>query len=110
MAATVRTIRAGDGAALARIWLENARYDVERFRYLAPYVETRAHVEALGTADAFQRRGLATALVEAVEAWARRRGATQISATTYAASEVSTPFWERRMGYRRRGVTFVKRL
>lgn len=57
MAATVRTVRAGDGAALARIWLENARYDVERFRYLAPDVETRAHVEALGTADAFHGNG-----------------------------------------------------
>lgn len=158
----VRPARPGDGAALGRIWLENARYYVDRFpddfrlpaedglaerferpvdgdaallvaevggrvaayayvrlsppepdaayQYLAPYAETRAHVEALGTGDAFQRRGLATRLVEACERWARERGATRISATTYAASEVSIPFWEERMGYGRRGITFVKRL
>jgi GNAT superfamily N-acetyltransferase len=34
----------------------------------------RVHVEALGTANAFQRQGLATQLVEAVEAWAREQG------------------------------------
>ena len=113
MEPTVRPVAPGDGAALARIWLENARYYAERFpddfrvpdehglaewfeenavpddavffvaeadgvvgafayarlsrpaadarfQYLAPYVETRAHVEALGTGDALQRRGLAT--------------------------------------------------
>lgn len=81
-----------------------------RFQMLAPYVEIRAHVEALGTGDSFRRRGLATALVEACEAWARSHGAVQVSATTYLASEVSVPFWESRMGYGRRGVTFVKRL
>jgi len=159
----VRPVAPGDGAALARIWLDNARYYAERFpadfrvpdedglaewfedepvpndavvfvaeldgevgafayarlsrpgagarfQMLAPYVETRAHVEALGTADAFARQGLATALVRACEAWASSHGAAQISATTYLASEVSVPFWEARMGYRRRGVTFVKRL
>jgi GNAT superfamily N-acetyltransferase len=82
----------------------------DTFQMLAPYVETRTHVEALGTGDAFQRRGLATALVEACEAWAFASGAVQITATTYLCSEVSIPFWERRMGYSRRGVTFVKRL
>ena len=158
----IRPARAGDGPALARIWLENARYYVDRFpadfrlpeadglaerferpvdedaiflvaeldgavgayafariarpdeearfQYLAPYAENRAHVEALGTGDAHLRRGLATRLVEACEAWARERGAVRISATTYAASEVSVPFWEERMGYERRGITFVKRL
>ncbi|TML73216.1 MAG: GNAT family N-acetyltransferase, partial [Actinobacteria bacterium] len=40
----------------------------------------RVHVEVLGTADAFQRQGLATQLVEAVEAWAREHGARFISA------------------------------
>ena len=34
----------------------------------------RVHVEALGTAIAFQRQGLATQLVEAVETWAREQG------------------------------------
>jgi GNAT superfamily N-acetyltransferase len=77
---------------------------------LADYPYRRVHVEALGTASAFQRRGLATALIEAVEAWAREKGARAISAETYLQSPVSIPFWERRMGYRRRSVKFTKHL
>lgn len=77
---------------------------------LADYPYRRVHVEALGTAEAFQRRGLATQLVEAVEAWARERGARAISAETYLDSPVSIPFWEDRMGYGRRSVKFTKRL
>jgi GNAT superfamily N-acetyltransferase len=159
----IRPARRGDGVGLARIWLENARYYVERFpsdfrvpdedglaeffdvpmadddaialvaevngevaafayarvsrpddharfQYLAPYVETRGYIEALGTGDAYQRRGLATLLVEACEAWAFERGATQMGTATYLASELSIPFWEQRMGYSRRGVNLVKRL
>jgi GNAT superfamily N-acetyltransferase len=77
---------------------------------LADYPYRRVHVEALGTADGYQRRGLATQLVEAVEAWARERGVRAISAETYLDSPASIPFWERRMGYRRRSVKFTKRL
>jgi len=162
----VRAARPGDGAALARAWLDNARYYVERFpddfripdenglaewfeaglaqpltasevhlvatvdgavgafvyaqlsvpdedaarQMLADYPYPRVHVEALGTANAFQRRGLATLLVEAVEAWAREHGARAISADTYLQSPVSIPFWEERMGYRRRSVRLTKRL
>ena len=70
----------------------------------------RVHVETLGTATAFQRQGLATRLVEAVEVWAREQGARVISAGTYLGSPVAVPFWEHRMGYRRRSVIFAKRL
>ncbi|MEN3341069.1 MAG: hypothetical protein V7644_473 [Actinomycetota bacterium] len=166
MSLEVRSARRGDGAALARVWLDNARYYVGRFpddfrlpdqaglaewfeaklamppsaselhlvavadgsvgafayarltepegdasrQMLADHPYPRVHVEALGTADRFQRRGLATSLVEAVEAWARERGARTISAETYLQSPVSIPFWEERMGYRRRSVKLTKRL
>jgi GNAT superfamily N-acetyltransferase len=70
----------------------------------------RVHVEALGTADAFQRQGLATRLVEAVETWAREQGARIITAGTYVESPVAIPFWEERMGYRRQSVILAKRL
>jgi GNAT superfamily N-acetyltransferase len=162
----VRAARSGDGARLARIWLDNAGYYVGLFpddfrepdeaglvdwfetllarprveselplvavangtvaafvyarltepdehanrQMLSDYPHRRVHVGALGTADVFQRRGLATQLVESVEAWARERGARAISAETYLDSPVSIPFWERRMGYRRRSVKFTKRL
>ena len=70
----------------------------------------RVDVEALGTANAFQRQGLATELVEAVEAWGREQGARIISAGTYLESPVAIPFWEQRMGYQRRSVILAKRL
>jgi ribosomal protein S18 acetylase RimI-like enzyme len=77
---------------------------------LADRPHRRVHVETLGTANAFQRQGLATQLVDAVEAWAREQGARVISAGTYLHSPVAIPFWERRMGYRRRSVILAKRL
>lgn len=166
MTVEVRAARSGDGDALARVWLDNARYYVGLFpgdfrmpaetglaewfeaqlarprspaevhlvavvdgtvgafayarltepdehasrQMLADYPYRRVHVEALGTADAFRRRGLATTLVDAVEAWAREQGARAISAETYLESPVSIPFWEQRMGYRRRSVKLTKRL
>lgn len=162
----VRAAQPGDGAGLARVWLENASYYallfpddfripdqdglaewwdalldrpgsaselrlvavvdgvVAAFVYarlsdpdedaaremLADRLYRRVHVEGLGTASAFQRQGLATRLVEAVEAWAREHGARMISAGTYLESPVAVPFWEQRMGYRRRSVMLAKRL
>jgi GNAT superfamily N-acetyltransferase len=114
--ALIREQRPGDGRALASIWLDNARSYVERFPedFRLPDEDGLAEffrdVEALGTATAYQGRGLATLLVERCETWARERGATQISTSTYLASEVSVPFWERRMRFRRKGVNLVKRL
>lgn len=162
----IRAARPGDGAGLARIWLENAGYYVERFPEdfrmpdedgltewlegllgrehseetlwlvaevddeVAGYVfavlhppdedarfqmlpdreVTRLWIEALGTANAHQRRGVATRLVAAAEEWGSSRGAVVVGAETYLESEVSVPFWERRMGYRRRSGRFTKRL
>ena len=166
MRVEVRPVQPGDGAGLARVWLDNARYYVQLFpddfrmpdhvglvesfearlarppnpaelrlvavvegeiaafvsarltepdegatrEMLADRPYRRVHVEALGTADTFQRRGLATRLVEAVEEWAREQGAHFISAGTYLDSPVAIPFWEKRMGYRRRSVILAKRL
>ena len=166
MRVEVRAAQPGDGAGMARVWLENARYYVRLFpddfrmpdhvglaesiearlagppnpsglclvavvdgavaafvrarltdpdegatrEMLADRPYRRVHVEVLGTADAFQRQGLATQLAEAVEAWAREQGARFISAGTYLDSPVAIPFWEQRMGYRRRSVILAKRL
>jgi len=166
MRVEVRAAQPGEGAGLAEVWLENARYYVDLFpddfrmpdelglaesieerlaasasasqlrlvavvdgvvaafvsarlidpdegaarELLADRVHRRVHIEALGTANAFQRQGLATRLVEAVEAWAREHGARFISAGTYLESPVAIPFWEQRMGYRRRMAIIAKRL
>lgn len=81
-----------------------------RFQMLPDREVTRLWIEALGTANAHQRRGVATRLVAAAEEWGRSRGAVVVGAETYLESEVSVPFWERRMGYRRRSGRFTKRL
>ena len=46
----------------------------------------------------------------AVERWARERGAVCAMLDTYAASPLSVPFYEQRMGYQRRAIIFQKRL
>jgi GNAT superfamily N-acetyltransferase len=84
--------------------------DPERRQYVREIGKTRAVIDALGTAEAFQRRGVATALVEAAEAWAREQGATLVWTWTYIDSPLSIPFWERRMHYRRRSVKLQKPL
>jgi GNAT superfamily N-acetyltransferase len=79
-------------------------------QYVPQHSETRIHIDALGVADAFQRRGLATRLVQELESWGRERGATLASTDTYADSPVSVPFWQERMGYRPRSLVMWKRL
>jgi ribosomal protein S18 acetylase RimI-like enzyme len=72
--------------------------------------QTRMYINSLGTADRFKRRGVATALVEAAEAWAVEHGASVATLDTWIDSPLSVPFWEERMGYSRRSIIFRKRL
>jgi GNAT superfamily N-acetyltransferase len=76
-------------------------------RHLA---QTRLYIDAVGTATAHQRRGVATALVEAAEEWGRVRGAALAILDTYIDSEPSMPFWEKRMGYKPHSMIFQKPL
>jgi GNAT superfamily N-acetyltransferase len=69
---------------------------------------TRLHINALGTAQEFQRRGIATKLVEAAEEWGRDHGATVATCDTWIDSPMSVPFWEQRMNYERRAVILRK--
>ena len=70
----------------------------------------RLFVNAVLTAEAYRRRGVATRLVEAAESWGRERGATVALLDTYVDSPLSVPFWEKRMGYERRTIVFRKKL
>jgi GNAT superfamily N-acetyltransferase len=72
--------------------------------------ELRVVVDALGVEEPYRRRGVATRLMQAVEGWARERGATLLSLETDIASPMAMPFYERRMVYQKRAVIFQKRL
>jgi GNAT superfamily N-acetyltransferase len=162
----VREAHPGDGAGLARIWMQNAAYYVDLFptdfrlptdealstrldeglarerdesrlwlvaevegevagqlvahveppvenverQMLSHLAETRLFIDALGTADAHKRRGVATALVEAAEEWGRGKGATVAILDTYVRSDVSMSFWENRARYTPHSMIFQKRL
>jgi GNAT superfamily N-acetyltransferase len=71
---------------------------------------TRLYINYVGTRDAFKRQGVATRLVEEAEAWGRSKGATVALCDTYIDSPMSVPFWEERMGYRRRSIRLRKPL
>ena len=85
--------------------LETARYQSN-----PELGERRLFINYVGTRPQFWRRGVATKLVQAAEEWGRERGATIALCDTYLDSPVSLPFWEERMGYRRRSVRLTKRL
>jgi hypothetical protein len=42
--------------------------------------------------------------------WGRERGALVAVCDTFIESPLSVPFWERRMGYKRRAIIFRNRL
>ena len=82
----------------------------DRFQSPSDMSEVRLFIHALSVLQRHWRRGVATALVEAAEAWGRERDATVALCDTWVGSPVSVPFWERRMNYMPRSVRLRKRL
>lgn len=82
----------------------------------APYQLTRdlacpcLMINALLVRQAYWRQSIGTQLMAAAEAWGRSQGAVIALLDTYGESPVSLPFYERRMGYRRRNVRLRKPL
>ncbi|MGI8331329.1 GNAT family N-acetyltransferase [Actinomadura scrupuli] len=70
----------------------------------------RVFVNALAMQRRHWRGGAGTALMKAVEQWGRERGAQLLTLEAFAASPVSVPFYEDRMGYKRHGIIFAKPL
>jgi len=75
---------------------------------LATGAQTRVLVDILVVQTAYRRHGIGTHLMEAVEEWARAKEASALLIDTYIESGLSVPFYERRMGYKRRAVRFRK--
>ncbi|TDD88904.1 GNAT family N-acetyltransferase [Actinomadura darangshiensis] len=70
----------------------------------------RVYVNALALQRRHWRGGAGTALMKAVEQWGLDRGAELLTLETFAASPVSVPFYEERMGYERHAIVFSKTL
>lgn len=87
-----------------------APFASSRRQILRELADTRLVVGALAVEEAFRRIGVGTRLMEAAEAWGRERGAHTAGVETYVASPMAMPFYEDRMGYRRRSVSFRKPL
>ena len=81
-----------------------------RFQSNSDLSEVRLFIHAVGVVHGQWRRGVASALVEAAEAWGRERDATVALCDTWMDSPVSIPFWERKLGYVRRSVRLRKPL
>jgi GNAT superfamily N-acetyltransferase len=70
----------------------------------------RVVIQALIVQEAHRQQGIGTQLMEAAETWARSKGAVIALLDTYVDSPLSVPFYEERMGYRRRALRFRKEL
>jgi ribosomal protein S18 acetylase RimI-like enzyme len=101
--------RQTDAPPPTRAWIEQLLQDGQRVWYVAETVqeresrivgfitarlqlaapepfltpEVRVHVDTLGILPAWQRRGIARRLMEAVESWARQRGARRITLSVW---------------------------
>ena len=83
-----------------------ARADAQLRRDLG---RVRVVVHALDVDEEWRRRGVASRLMGAVEAWAAAAGAEIVTLDTWAGSPLSVPFYER-LGYRRQAIVFRKAL
>jgi GNAT superfamily N-acetyltransferase len=108
---TLELVAEIDGELAGRIEAHLVPADEAARFQLVPYLAApRLWIDSLGTFQKFWRRGVGRMLVGAAEAWGRERGAVLVMCDTWLDSPVSLPFWEGRMGYRRRAVILEKPL
>jgi GNAT superfamily N-acetyltransferase len=95
------------GSAVGRIEpaMDSARYQLQRH-----FSETRLVVDVVVVEEAYRRRGVGARLMAVLEDWGRESGATVALLDTYPESALSLPFFEERMGYRRRSARLSKPL
>jgi GNAT superfamily N-acetyltransferase len=84
-------------ADAGRAWV--AEPDVVAGYVLAEVVDGCGHIEELAVARSHARQGLASALIDAVDAWARRHGLAALTLTTFRDVAWNRPLYERR-GFR----------
>jgi GNAT superfamily N-acetyltransferase len=80
------------------------------FKMLTDASVRRLGINVVQTRESFRRRGVATALISALEEWGRDAGAELVLAETAIDSPVAVPFWDCGEGYARTSVRYRKRL
>ncbi len=107
----LRLVAEVDGRARGEVsaHIEGPRDDADR-QILREHGRTRLLVDLLMVEEPFRRHGIGTALMRAAEEWARSMGAASVYLNTYIDSPTAVPFYERRMGYRRKTLGFTKAL
>ena len=80
------------------------------FKMLTDAEATRLGINVVQTSELHRRKGVATALIQALESWGAGQGAKIVLAETDSHSPVAIPFWENADGYERTSVRFRRRL
>lgn len=62
---------------------------------IAEVVDGHAHIEQVSVRPSHARRGLGSALIESLAAWAAARGLPSLTLTTFAAVPWNAPYYER---------------
>jgi GNAT superfamily N-acetyltransferase len=83
--------------------------DSARFQTVVDLGAVRGEVNSLGVLASHRRRGIARALMTAVEDWLKERGAGVVTLDTFLLSPDSVPFYES-IGYERVSVIFERHL
>lgn len=83
----------------ARAWVVTDDDDVPIAFLLADVVGSFAHVTDIAVHPDFQRRGIGRQLLDHVAGWARARGSTRLTLTTFRDVPWNAPYYERR-GFR----------
>jgi ribosomal protein S18 acetylase RimI-like enzyme len=87
----------------------HAPLDSAGFQTMVDLGDVRGEVNSLGVLASHRRRGIARALMTAVEDWLGERGARVVTLDTFLRSPDSVPFYES-IGYERVSVIFERRL
>jgi GNAT superfamily N-acetyltransferase len=98
-----------DGEAVGFVSARLLEPDADaRFQLQRELAQRRLAIDALAVVEGSRRGGVGSALVRAAEAWGRERGATVIVVDGNWSSGVAEGFYERALGYERRGLTLRK--
>ena len=82
-----------------RVWVSVDSADRPVAYLVAEVVDGHAHIEQVSVRPSHARRGIGSALIETLAEWARSRGMTALTLTTFETVPWNAPYYER-LGFR----------